>query len=220
MLKLKTFENQSWKIPFSIGVCGIRVDPTKKEQLELRHRAGMAGRHHPPPPKAVNLREAPPSRSNPAIGDHRLLLHHAQPPAGLEDCIAIQHREIQTLLIDNQRLAATHVALKQELAASQQELAALSAAAATAKTERDAQVREVYERSLKTDAEARLVDAIIAELDQVRGDVQKLGASRKELAAELRVVEEDAARARDEAKQVPSIKADTERLRREIQRGR
>lgn len=152
--------------------------------------------------------------------DPRLIHRHAQSSAGLEDRIAIQHREIQALLVDNQRLAATHVALKQELAATQQELVALSAAAKAAKAERDAQVREVYERSLKADSEARLIDAMTAELDQVREDVKKLAASRKELAAELREVEEDAAKAREEAKNVPEIKAEIGNLRSEIQRGR
>ncbi|PON85878.1 Protein FLC EXPRESSOR [Trema orientale] len=187
----------------------------------------MAGRHHLPPHSAIKPREVPPSRANPTIGDPRLVLHHrvahpssAQPSAALEDRIAIQHREIQSLLVDNQRLAATHVALKQELASAQKDVRVLSAAAAAAKAERDAQVREVYERSLNMEAEVHAVEAMSAELNQVRADVQTLSAARKGLAAELQAVEDDLARARLDSKPVPAIKAEVESMNREIQRGR
>lgn len=44
------------------------------------------------------------------------------PAAILEQKIQSQHMEIQSLLTENQRLAATQVALRQELAAAQQEM--------------------------------------------------------------------------------------------------
>jgi hypothetical protein len=47
-------------------------------------------------------------------------------PAMLEQKIQSQHMEIQSLLSENQRLAATHVALRQELAAAQQEMQRLT----------------------------------------------------------------------------------------------
>lgn len=43
-------------------------------------------------------------------------------PGMIEQKMQSQHEEIQTLLTANQRLAATHVALRQELAAAQQEV--------------------------------------------------------------------------------------------------
>jgi len=54
----------------------------------------------------------------------------------LEDRITTRHRENQTLLHDIQRLATTHLALKQDLYATQQELRQLSTA--DVKAERDA----------------------------------------------------------------------------------
>ena len=138
----------------------------------------------------------------------------------LEERVEARHREIQALLSDNQRLAGIHVALKQDLAATQEELRRLSAAAAEIKAERDAEVREIYEKSLKVDAEVRAVAAISAELDRVRTDVQELAAERNELAAQLHAVESELAKARAEALFVPAIKADIETMRHEIQRGR
>ncbi|XP_060966616.1 protein FLC EXPRESSOR isoform X1 [Cannabis sativa] len=181
----------------------------------------MAGRQYLSAPDAITLREASHSRAKPTIADARLLHRVAQPSsAALEDRIAIQHREIQSLLVDNQRLAATHVALKQELSATQQDLRVLSAAAASTKAEKDAQVRDVYERSLSMEAEARKVEDVAAELAQVRLDVQTLSASRKELVVQLQAVEDDLAKARLDSKPVLAVKADIEGVNREIQRGR
>lgn len=196
----------------------------------------MAGRNHLPPPNALNNREVsltrapyPSHRNHPTLIEKDSLRHRAGPilaPAGLhrpdvvEERIIAQHREIQTLLGDNQRLAATHVALKQELAAAQQEISRLSATAASVKAERDAQVREVYERSLKMETEVRSIDALNEELAQVRADVQKLSASREELAVQLQKINTDLAASRSESKEVEAIKDEIENMRQELQKGR
>lgn len=88
------------------------------------------------------------------------------------------------------------------------------------KAERDAQASELYERSLKMEAEVRAIDEMSAELAQVRSDVQKLGGARQELSAKLQAIEDDLARARLESQQIPSIKANIESVHKEIQRGR
>ncbi|KAB1202248.1 Protein FLC EXPRESSOR [Morella rubra] len=171
------------------------------------------------------------------IDDPRLLHHHRglyQPSTStstssryhhpgsvlLEDRIAIQHREIQSLLDENQRLASTHVALKHDLRDAQLELRHASAKAADVKAESDAQARDFYQRSLEMETEVRVIDAMSAELAQVRADVHKLFSSRQELAAQLQAIEDDLARARSESLEVPPIKSEIESLRREIQRGR
>ncbi|KAI3450315.1 hypothetical protein Pfo_006980 [Paulownia fortunei] len=137
----------------------------------------------------------------------------------IEDRIAAQSREIQTLLLDNQRLAATHVALKQDVVAAQQDLRRVSATASSVKAERDAQVREVYERSLKLEADALSIDGLSAELDRVRADIKELRAERKVLSEKLKDVDGDIARADSELQQMPDLKAEIEAMQREIQRG-
>ncbi|KAJ9145724.1 hypothetical protein P3X46_028070 [Hevea brasiliensis] len=186
----------------------------------------MAGRNHLPP-NASKHRQPP-------IDDARFHLHRLplsvvanpitarphHPSTILEDRIAIQHREIQSLLLDKQQLAATHLALKQELALAQDELRHLSTAVADVKAERDDQVRKVYERSLQMDSEVRSIDALRAELVQVRRDCQKLTLHRQELAAELQAINGDLLKARTEAQEVTVIKGEIEAMQQEIQRGR
>ncbi|KAH0459294.1 hypothetical protein IEQ34_012108 [Dendrobium chrysotoxum] len=65
------------------------------------------------------------------------------PQVRIEERLADQYHEIQGLLLDNQGLAATHVALKQELAAVHHELQRVSHAAGSMQAERHAEFREV-----------------------------------------------------------------------------
>ncbi|XAR60775.1 hypothetical protein NMG60_11034272 [Bertholletia excelsa] len=194
----------------------------------------MAGRNRLPP-NALEIREVPLVRAvlpgHPALIDDPRVLHRVPipPPSGaaprphpavFEERIVFQQREIQSLLVDNQQLAATHVALKQELVAAQQELRRLSATGTEIKAERDAQVREVHERSMKMEAEVRAIDALNSELVQVSADIQKMSAARQELTAKLKAIDNDLGRARGELQQLPAIKAEIEAMHQEIQRGR
>lgn len=173
----------------------------------------MAGRNYIPA-SALNLR----SDDLPAVRPHRRLT-----PADLrliEDRIATQHREIQTLLLDNQRLATSHVALKQEVIAAQQDLRRLVATSAIVKAERDAQVREVYERSVKLQAEVRPLQVLTAELDRVRSEIKELRSEREQLTGKLRENEDEMARIRPALQEFSDLKTDIEAMQKEIRKGR
>ncbi|OIT00811.1 PREDICTED: protein FLC EXPRESSOR-like isoform X1 [Nicotiana attenuata] len=142
------------------------------------------------------------------------------PPVLIDDREAAQEREIETLLLDNHRLASAHVALKQDLDAVQQELRHLSSTAATVKAERDAEVREIYEKARRMEGEVHTVDELSVEMARVRTDIQNLNADRKELTAKLQEMEDDLVKVRSELQQFPVIKAEIESMRKEVQRGR
>ncbi|KAK2982737.1 hypothetical protein RJ640_025153 [Escallonia rubra] len=186
----------------------------------------MAGRNHIPP-HALKL------GSRPLINDPRAAaaIHRAPPPSGqaptssarphhIEEHILAQRRDMQALLLDNQRLAATHVALKQELAAAQRDLRHFSATAAAVQADSESQVRDVFEQSLKTEAEARSIAGLSIELGRVRDDIQKLSSDRNELTAKLQAINGDILRARSELHHLPAIQQEIEVMNREIQRGR
>ncbi|OVA18933.1 hypothetical protein BVC80_1227g8 [Macleaya cordata] len=178
---------------------------------------------HEPPPFARGLGPMP----HPALLEEmrdaqfgrgpRPLLPH---PAVIEERMAVQHQEIQGLLVDNQRLAATHVALKQELAAAQHELQRMAHIAGSMHPEKDIQFRELYEKSMKMEADLHASDAMRGELLQVRADVQKLNASRQELAGQVQALTQELTRANAELQQVPALKAEIENMKQELQRAR
>ncbi|XP_051134666.1 protein FLX-like 1 [Andrographis paniculata] len=167
-------------------------------------------------------------RHNPsaAPAHRRRRRHHQQtdstPPDlhPMEERIAAQTHEIQALIADNQRLASSHVALKQDVADIQQEIRRLSATAASVKAEKDAQVREVYERYQKLEAESVPVGSRAAELDRVRAEIKERVAERKELYEKITQIDGDIAKAKSELQQLPQLKAVIEDAAMEIQRGR
>ncbi|KAL8129883.1 hypothetical protein V2J09_019038 [Rumex salicifolius] len=143
--------------------------------------------------------------------------HHS---SAIEDRVSAFQRELQLLLLENQRLAATHVALKQELSSTHQDLRHLAAISQKIKAERDAEVREVLERSIKVEAEFRTVEAFKGKLKDVREDVEKLGVEKEELGAQLNVVNGEIERTKLELGEVPEIRAEMESIAQDIEKGR
>ncbi|KAL5218384.1 hypothetical protein ABZP36_019068 [Zizania latifolia] len=140
--------------------------------------------------------------------------------AALEDRLAERDRDIQELLVDNQRFAATHVALQQQLIAAQHELRAVSMAANKVRAEREDEVLALAEQAARIEAEARTVVAARADVDQVHADVRVLAAARTELMDRSQALREQLTRVQAEAGKGASVRAQVETMRREIQRGR
>ncbi|KAH7512720.1 hypothetical protein FEM48_Zijuj12G0120500 [Ziziphus jujuba var. spinosa] len=141
-------------------------------------------------------------------------------PAIIEERLAAQHQEIQALLVDNQRLAATHVALKQELEANQHELQRMAQFADSLRMEKDVQTRELYEKSVRLEVDLRGVEARRAELHQVHADIKELTGVRQELTGKVQAMTQDLARVTADLHQVPAIRAEIETMKQELQRAR
>lgn len=141
-------------------------------------------------------------------------------PAIIEEQLAVQHHDIQGLLVDNQRLAATHVALKQELEAAQHELQQTDHFARNFLMEKDMQMRELYEKSSKMEHDLNGVEGMRAELMQVHGDIKELTATNQKLTAQIQGMTQDLARANADLQQVPALKSEIGGLRQELQRVR
>ncbi|KAK4355342.1 hypothetical protein RND71_024313 [Anisodus tanguticus] len=141
-------------------------------------------------------------------------------PAVLEEHLATQHDEIQGLLVDNQRLAATHVALRQEVEAAQYELQRTDHYARSLRMETDVQMRELYEKSAKVEMDLQVVDGMRSELMRVRSDIKEFTAARQELTVEVQRMTQDLTRMTADLQQTPAIKAEIEGLKQELQRAR
>ncbi|XP_021720984.1 protein FLX-like 1 [Chenopodium quinoa] len=140
----------------------------------------------------------------------------APPPSHM----TAHHREIQGLLLDQKEMSAMHATLKQELAAADQELRKLSAAARKFREERESQIKELYEKSLKLETEVRAIEALNSEHTQVIGDIQKLTESKIQLTAQFKVLDTELSRVKMDASQVPEIQADVDKMEQELQKGR
>lgn len=141
-------------------------------------------------------------------------------PVIIEERLAAQHQDIQGLLLDNQRLAATHVALKQELEAAQHELQRMAHVADSLHAERDIQMRELYEKSVRLEVDMRGVETMRAELLQVHSDVKELTAARQELTGQVQAMTQDLTRITADLQQVPALRAEIETVKQELHRAR
>ncbi|KAL2496558.1 Protein FLX-like 1 [Forsythia ovata] len=145
---------------------------------------------------------------------------HPPPPAIIKERLAAQHDEIQGMLVDNQMLAATHVALRQELEVAQYEFQRADKFARSFHAETDLEMRELYEKSVKMENELHAVNAMRADLMQVHMDIKELTAARQDLTSQVQMMTQDLARVTSDLQQVPAIKADIEGLRHELDRAR
>ncbi|KAL6997278.1 hypothetical protein U1Q18_007403, partial [Sarracenia purpurea var. burkii] len=126
--------------------------------------------------------------------------------------------DIQVLLLDNQRLAATHVALKQDLEVAQYEFQRSAHIASLLHPGKDAQMRDLYEKSVKMEMNLGGAEAMRAELLQVHTDIKELSASKQGLTAQVEAMTQDLARVTADIQKGPALATEIEVLKQELQR--
>ncbi|KAI4323074.1 hypothetical protein L6164_022710 [Bauhinia variegata] len=178
------------------------------------HEPPFGGRGLGPIPHPALLEELRESQFG--LGPRPLPPH----PAIIEERLAAQHQEIQAMLVDNKGLAATHVALKQELEVAQYELQRMVQFAESLRAEKDVQMRELYDKSVQMEVDLRGVEAMRAELLQVRGDIKELTVVRQDLMGQVQGMTQDLGRMTADLQQVPALRAEIEAMKQELQRAR
>ncbi|RWR73967.1 protein FLX-like protein 4 isoform X1 [Cinnamomum micranthum f. kanehirae] len=108
------------------------------------------------------------------------------PPELLENKMAVQAAEIERLIRENQRLASTHVALREELVAIQQEMQRVQAHMGSIQTESDIQMRSLLEKSAKMKADIRAGGSLRKDLQQAHVEAQSLITARQELNTQIK----------------------------------
>ncbi|KAA8547841.1 hypothetical protein F0562_004270 [Nyssa sinensis] len=139
------------------------------------------------------------------------------PPEVMEQRLAAQFGELQKLATENQRLAATHGTLRQELAAAQHELQIVHAQIGAVKSEREQQTRALMDKIAKMEAELQGAEPVKLELQQARADAQSLIAARQELISKVQQLTQDLQRVHSDVQQIPALMSELENLRQEYQ---
>ncbi|KAJ0242942.1 Protein FLX-like 2 [Hirschfeldia incana] len=142
------------------------------------------------------------------------------PPQLMEQKLASQHGEMQRLAIENQRLAATHGNLRQELASSQHELQMLHSQIGSMKSEGEQRMSGLADRVAKMEAELRKSEALKVELQEARGEARGLVVAREELMSKVHHLTQEIQRSRADVQQVPALMSELDGLRQEYQQCR
>ncbi|KAL8240667.1 hypothetical protein R6Q59_014022 [Mikania micrantha] len=141
-------------------------------------------------------------------------------PEIMEQKLAAQHVEMQKLATENQRFAATHGTLRQDLAAIQHELQMLHNHVGAVKSEREQKIMGLLDKNAKMEADLQGAEPIKMELNKARADAQNLLKSRDELVSRVQQLTEDHQRAHVDLQQIPALMSELESLRQEYHHSR
>ncbi|XP_057769889.1 protein FLX-like 2 isoform X2 [Salvia miltiorrhiza] len=131
--------------------------------------------------------------------------------------LSAQHIEIEKLATENQRLAATHGTLRQDLATAKHELQLIHAHIADVKSEKEKQTRAITEKMSMMESELKAAESIQKELQQARTEAQSLVSGRQELVSKVQQLNRDLQMAHSEAQHIPPLVAELDGLRQEYQ---
>ncbi|CAN6995961.1 unnamed protein product [Brassica oleracea var. botrytis] len=142
------------------------------------------------------------------------------PPQLMEQKLAAQHGEMQRLAIENQRLAATHGNLRQELAAAQHELQMLHSQIGSMKSEGEQRMSGLADKVAKIESELRKSDALKLEMQEAHAEARSLVVAREELMSKVHHLTQELQKSRSDVQQVPALMSELDGLRQEYQQCR
>uniref|UniRef100_A0A5B7C244 Protein FLX-like 4 n=1 Tax=Davidia involucrata TaxID=16924 RepID=A0A5B7C244_DAVIN len=177
----------------------------------------MAARGHIPSAYEGRSAQAPGMMRHGPFPGHRPM-EPLPPPELLENKVAVQRAEIERLAGDNHRLAATHVTLRQDLVAAQQEIQRLRAHIRSIQTESDIQIRVLLDKIAKMEVDMRAGESVKKDLQLAHMEAQSLVKTRQELTAQIQQATEELDKAHADVKKLPEMHAELDNLRQEHQR--
>lgn len=158
--------------------------------------------------------------SYPPLGrfaSHHILDSHSSPDH-LERKLLLQGAEMEKLAMENQRLAATHVSLRRELAGTQLDLEKVRSYMRTMQAECDIESRGLLEEIAKMEADLHTSESLHQNLQEAHMERKQIDASRQELSSEIQKYNEELLAARADLKSLQEMHAEIEGLKQEHQR--
>ncbi|XP_011010508.1 PREDICTED: protein FLX-like 4 [Populus euphratica] len=178
----------------------------------------MSARRHIPPTLEGRVIQAPGMmRHGPFPAGHRTSEPLSRSDL-LEHRLAAQAADIEQLAGDNNRLVTSHMALREDLAAAQQEVQRLNAHIRSIQTESDIQIRVLLDKIAKMEKDIRAGENVKKDLKQAHVEAQKLVKERQELATQIQQASHELQKIHTDVKSVPDLHAELENSRHELKR--
>ncbi|CAH2043930.1 unnamed protein product [Thlaspi arvense] len=154
--------------------------------------------------------------TNSSASDHRY--HRISHPEVLENKIAARAAEIDRLSSDKRKLAASYVALKEDLTVADREVQGLRAHIRKTETESEIQIRATLEKIAKLEGIVNNRENIRRELQLAHIEAHRLASEREELASQVKSALKELKKCCIEAEGLESSSQELERLKEEHQR--
>lgn len=129
-----------------------------------------------------------------------------------------QAAEMEQVVADNRRLAATHIAMREDLTVVQEEIQKVKAHIRSIQTESDIQMRVLLEKTTKLGADIRVGEHIKRELQEAHMEAHSLATSRQELSFEIQKATQELQRVQTDVLKLPEMLAELNSLRLEHQK--
>lgn len=135
----------------------------------------------------------------------------------LENKLAMQTAEVEKLIMENQRLASSHVVLRQDIVDTEKEMQMIRTDLSEVQSQTDLQIRDLLERIRLMDADIHSGDAVKKELHQVHMEAKRLITERQMLTLEIENVTKELQKlsASADGKSLPELLAELDGLRKE-----
>ncbi|KAF8715088.1 hypothetical protein HU200_027640 [Digitaria exilis] len=134
----------------------------------------------------------------------------------LESKLAMQTAEVEKLIRENQRLATSHVVLRQDIVDTEKEMQLIRTHLGEVQAETDVQLRDLLETIRLMEADIQSGDAVQRELHQVRMEAKRLSAERQMLTHEIDNANKEIQKlSAGDNKSLPELLAELDGLRKE-----
>jgi hypothetical protein len=137
-------------------------------------------------------------------------------PAVLEEEYEWQEVELRRLLADNRALVEERDILHRDVQAGKDEVGHLNTIIANINTKKEDYISNLIDKRSKLEAELRATEPLRNEVVQLRGEIDKLLAARKELSAEAASLMQQLVREKSRNQQLPMLKEEIDGLRQEL----
>lgn len=177
----------------------------------------MSSRGHGPPSYGSRSAQAPGMmRHGSYLVDHHIAEpHHSE----LADSKLVgQSAELERLASDNQKLATTHVALRQDLVAAKQDIQKLQAHIGSIQTESDIQVRLLLDKIAKMEPTIQAGENVKKEHHKAHTEARALVVTRQELIGQIDKASQELEKIRADVEKLPELHAELDGLRQEHQK--
>nr|XP_051217845.1 protein FLX-like 1 isoform X2 [Lolium perenne] len=133
----------------------------------------------------------------------------------LENKLAALTGEAEKLIRENQRLASSHVVLRQDIVETEKEMQMIRSHLGDVQVETDMHIRDLVERIRLMEADIQAGDAVKKELQQVHMEAKRLVSERQRFTSEIEILTKEIQNFPVDNSNLPELVAELDGLRKE-----